>query len=99
MTNAQGGSRLASGVMGSIAVEYNWPDFRPTVRSSIEVARTVLARYQATGQEKLPVFPESKTKFFLKAVDAELEFFPDDKGGDSYLVLHQGGRDTKALKK
>jgi len=34
MTNAQGGSRLASEVMSSIAIAYNWPDFRPTVREA-----------------------------------------------------------------
>jgi CubicO group peptidase (beta-lactamase class C family) len=32
MTNAQGGSRLAEEIMQSIATEYGWPDFRPTVR-------------------------------------------------------------------
>jgi hypothetical protein len=122
MTNAQGGSRLASEIMSSIAVEYNWPDFRPTVRTVIKVDRAVLARYvgtyqltptfsvmfslndnqlmtQATGQPQFPVFPESETKFFLKVVDAEVEFFQDDKGQISYIILHQGGHDTKAMKK
>jgi CubicO group peptidase (beta-lactamase class C family) len=32
MTNAQGGTRLAEEVMQSIATDYGWPDFRPTVR-------------------------------------------------------------------
>jgi hypothetical protein len=30
---------------------------------------------QATGQEKFEIFAESETKFFLKVVDAQLEFF------------------------
>jgi CubicO group peptidase (beta-lactamase class C family) len=49
---------------------------------------------QLSGQGKLPLFPSSETTFFLKAVDAQVEFGKDDKG--PYAVLHQGGRDTKA---
>jgi CubicO group peptidase (beta-lactamase class C family) len=33
MTNAQGGTRLAEEIMQSVATEYGWPDFRPTVRA------------------------------------------------------------------
>jgi hypothetical protein len=121
MTNAQGGSRLAAEVMSSIAVEYNWPDFRPAVRTEVKVDREILARYvgtyqltpqfgltfrldgnqlmtRATGQPEFPVFPESETKFFLKVVDAEVEFFRDDKGAVSYLLLHQGGHEMKGMK-
>ena len=47
---------------------------------------------QLTGQGKLPIFPQSETLFFLKVVDAQLEFAADA----SSLVLHQNGRDTKA---
>ena len=122
MTNAQGGMRLASEIMSSIAVVYDWPDFRPVVRTAIKVDRQVLARYvgtyeiaptfsvtfsldgdqlmtQATNQPKFPVYPETETKFFLTVVDAEVEFFSDDKGQVSYLVLHQNGHETKGTKK
>ncbi len=54
---------------------------------------------QGSHQPKLPVFPESETKFFLKAVNAELEFFKDDKGQVSSLVLHQNGHDSKGIRK
>jgi CubicO group peptidase (beta-lactamase class C family) len=54
---------------------------------------------QATNQNKNPVFPESDTKFFFKVVDAQLEFFKNDKGEVAYLVLHQNGRDTKGVRK
>ncbi len=54
---------------------------------------------QATGQGKLPMFAESETKFFLKVVDAEVEFFKNDKGEVTYLILHQGGQDMKGAKK
>ncbi len=54
---------------------------------------------QATGQSKFPMFAESETKFFLKVVDAEVEFFKNDKGEVTHLILHQGGHDGKATKK
>jgi CubicO group peptidase (beta-lactamase class C family) len=54
---------------------------------------------QATGQSKFPLFAESETKFFLKVVDAEVEFFKNDKGEVIHLILHQGGHDGKATKK
>jgi CubicO group peptidase (beta-lactamase class C family) len=53
---------------------------------------------QLTGQGKLPLFPESETFFFLKVVDAQLEFFKDDKGAVTHLILHQNGRDQKAVR-
>ncbi len=54
---------------------------------------------QGTGQEKLPIFPESPTKFFLKVVDAQIEFFTDDKGQTSALILHQDGQEIRATRK
>jgi len=50
---------------------------------------------QLTGQGKLPIFPQSETLFFLKAVDAQIEFAADAGS----LVLHQNGRDTKAIRR
>jgi hypothetical protein len=122
MTNAQGGMRLASEVMSSIAVAYDWPDFRPIIRTAIKLDRAILARYvgtyqisptfsiafsleghqlmtQATDQPKFPVYPESETKFFLKVVDAEVEFASDGKGQITHLVFYQNGHATKAVKK
>jgi CubicO group peptidase (beta-lactamase class C family) len=54
---------------------------------------------QATNQRKNPLFAESETMFFLKVVDAEIEFFKNEKGEVTHLVLHQGGRDSKGVKK
>lgn len=47
---------------------------------------------QATGQQKFPVYPESKTSFFYKVVEAQLEFKNSGDGGFDKLELHQGGR-------
>jgi len=51
---------------------------------------------QITGQPKLPLFAESETQFFLKVVDAQVEFVKNSDGKVTHLILHQGGRDTKA---
>lgn len=47
---------------------------------------------QATGQNRFEVFPESKTKFFLKVVEAQISFQNDEKGDVTQLTLHQNGR-------
>ena len=54
---------------------------------------------QMTGQQKLPLFAESETRFFMKVVDAQVEFLKDAQGAITHLVIHQGGRDTKAQRK
>jgi CubicO group peptidase (beta-lactamase class C family) len=54
---------------------------------------------QATGQPKFELFPESETKFFVKAFDAQATFVKDDKGVVTHLILHQGGdRTAKKIK-
>ncbi|HNU14300.1 MAG TPA: DUF3471 domain-containing protein [Chitinophagaceae bacterium] len=53
---------------------------------------------KATGQSALEVFAETATRFFPKEVDAKLEFFKDDSGKVTHLILYQGGRETKGNK-
>ncbi len=121
MTNAQGGTRLASELMATIATAYQWPDFQPKLRTTVKVAPATLARYVGSyqvspnfiltftldgdrllgqaGPEKFPLFSESETKFFLKAIDAEIEFFPGEHGDVPYLMLHQDGQNAKAVRR
>jgi CubicO group peptidase (beta-lactamase class C family) len=54
---------------------------------------------QATGQSKIPLHAESETKFFLTVVNAQIEFFKNEKSEVAYLMLHQDGQDVKGLKK
>jgi hypothetical protein len=54
---------------------------------------------QGTGQPKLPVFAESPTKFFCKAVDAQITFVPDKDGNVDRLTLHQNGVNLEAKRK
>lgn len=53
---------------------------------------------QLTGQPKLPIFAESPDRFFLKVVEAQLEFTRDASGKVTKVTLHQGGRDLPAPK-
>jgi len=47
---------------------------------------------QLTGQQRVEIFPETETKFFLRVVDAQLTFNADA----TQVTLHQNGRDLVA---
>lgn len=48
-------------------------------------------------QPAIAIFPESKTMFFPKVIDAEIEFAKDDdQGRPTELILHQNGREMRA---
>ena len=53
---------------------------------------------QWTGQERVEMFPESSTKFFVKVIDAQRTFVVDETGKASHVILHQGGRDRVATR-
>ena len=69
------------------------PDFGLTVTS--EGGRLMV---QATGQERFPVFAESKIRFFYKVVQAEITFVPEKEGKINKLILHQNGRELEAIR-
>jgi CubicO group peptidase (beta-lactamase class C family) len=54
---------------------------------------------QLTGQPQFPIFAESETKFFLKVVDAQVEFMKDASGAVTHAVMHQNGRDRTVERK
>lgn len=61
---------------------------------AITVSRENARLYaQATGQSRFELFAESKTKFYLKVVDAQVTFVPNSTGKIEQLILHQNGRD------
>lgn len=64
-------------------------DFKVTV--TVEAGKLFV---QATGQGKIPVFAKSQTRFFLKVVEAEVEFF-DDGDGFKRIVLYQNGQEIE----
>ena len=57
-----------------------------------------LFKAQATGQPFFEIFPESETKFFLKVVDAQIEFSKDASGNTTGMTLFQGGREMPGRK-
>jgi Tol biopolymer transport system component len=46
---------------------------------------------QRTGRQKVPLFPESETTFFLKIVNGDFEFVKDDGGKVICIFLYRGG--------
>ena len=51
---------------------------------------------QATAEPIYDLLPESRTSFFLKAMDAQVSFDLDAEGRVTGLVLHRHGLDTSA---
>ena len=54
---------------------------------------------QATGQDKFELFAENKTNFFLKTVNATIEFKENSEGLFNILVLKQGGQTIEGDRK
>ncbi len=53
---------------------------------------------QATGQEKFELFASKPGNFYLKVVEASIDFNKDATGKITSLILHQGGRDIEGKK-
>ena len=53
---------------------------------------------QLTGQGPLAIYPETKTDFFARVVDAQILFKTDSRGQGNALVLRQNGRDQIATR-
>ena len=47
---------------------------------------------QATNQPQFDIYAEKEDLFFLKVVEAKIEFEKDESGKISGLILHQGGQ-------
>jgi serine-type D-Ala-D-Ala carboxypeptidase/endopeptidase len=53
---------------------------------------------QLPGQAPLRLYAEAKDKFFVRVVDATLDFERGDQGQITACTLHRGGRDLKGKK-
>jgi hypothetical protein len=88
------GIKVAEQVLEAVTGVYETsPDF--TFSITKEQSRLFL---QATGQEKVEIYAESPTVFFLKVNDAQLEFVKDAAGKVTKAILKQGGRNADARK-
>jgi serine-type D-Ala-D-Ala carboxypeptidase/endopeptidase len=72
---------------------------------TLEIGATVFMRLDGTqlttqivGQPVFPLYPESETRFFLKVVDAQVEFTRDPQGAISGFTIFQNGQSVKATK-
>jgi CubicO group peptidase (beta-lactamase class C family) len=86
---------IAANILAQYAGVY---ELKPGVKVTMTLEGDQLMT-QITGQPKFPLFAESETRFFLKVVDAQVEFVKDAQGAITHLVIHQGGRDTNAQRK
>ena len=76
------------------AGEYQlFPEFIITIRVD---GNRIFAR--ATGQSELELFPLTATRFYDKVVNAQMEFFANDKDEISKMVLYQNGREMPGEK-
>jgi CubicO group peptidase (beta-lactamase class C family) len=48
---------------------------------------------QATGQSEFEIFPSSETKFYLKVVNAQIEFVKNNEDNFDKLILYQNNRE------
>jgi CubicO group peptidase (beta-lactamase class C family) len=86
---------VAGDVLKQYAGEYELaPGFTITV--AVENDKLV---GQATGQEKFEMFAEKENLFFLKVVEAKIEFVKDDKGAVKSLILYQNGQEMPGIRK
>ena len=53
---------------------------------------------QATGQDRFELFPSSDSEFYLKVVEARIEFHKNDEGVIESLTLYQGGQEMPGAK-
>ena len=80
-------------VLDSYVGEYELnPQFKLTI-----VRRGDALFAQATGQGEVALYPEAPDKFFLKVVDASVDFI-SESGKITKLVLHQNGQNSDARK-
>jgi len=53
---------------------------------------------QGTGQPKLTLYPKTKTQFFAKTTDVQVEFYRDDDAQISHFLISQGPNKAKVTR-
>jgi CubicO group peptidase (beta-lactamase class C family) len=90
------GEREATDVPTDILRQYVGAyQLAPNVTNTIRLVDDHLTT-QLPNQPEIPLFPESETKFFLKVVNAQVEFFKDASGRVTHLIIYQNGRQQTA---
>jgi CubicO group peptidase (beta-lactamase class C family) len=85
---------LDSRVLSRYVGAYQMPDGGPAMLIALDGSQLTS---RLGTQPVIPMFPQSETMFFVKVVDAQIEFPKDDGSGKAIqLTLHQNGRDMTA---
>jgi len=85
---------LSADVLARYVGSYNFPEGF-TIVITLENGQLM---EQLTGQPKFPIFPETETRFFLKVVEATVDFRVDAAGAATAMTLNQGGLSTTGAK-
>jgi CubicO group peptidase (beta-lactamase class C family) len=79
---------LDSTVLKKYVGEY---ELAPTFKIVVRLVNGAL-QAQATGQPSFDLYAKSENIFFLKVVDAQVEFVKNEKGEVEKMILHQNGQ-------
>ncbi|BAY74050.1 beta-lactamase [Nostoc linckia NIES-25] len=79
---------IKEGYVGQFELEPGW------VMVVAKEANRIFTQW--VGQERIEIFPESTTKFFMKTMDAQRTFVVDQTGKASHVILYQSGRERIA---
>lgn len=86
--------KVDSVVLNKYVGEY---ELAPTFKITVTQVNGAL-KAQATGQPQFDLFAKTESIFFLKVVEAQVEFVKNAKGEVESLILHQNGRDVPGKK-
>jgi hypothetical protein len=73
-------------------------ELAPGVELEVTMRDGALSVRSSAGGDAVHLWPESRSDFFVKEVDAQVSFSRNESGAVTGLVLHQYGRDRPARK-
>lgn len=80
--------KVDSAILKTYVGEY---ELAPTFKITVTLINGAL-KAQATGQPQFDLFATQENLFFLKVVDAQVEFVKNENGEVEKLILHQNGQ-------
>ncbi len=57
-----------------------------------------IIQYNPTNPPKLPIYAESETEFFYKAINSQIKFFTNERGEVTRIILHKNGVEQMGIK-
>jgi len=74
-------------------------ELQPGVNVTVTVHGSVLMLQPPGPVDKVPLYPESETRFFMMQADNTLEFFKEESGTVTHFVMHRPGHDLNFARK